>query len=95
MEFTTEQKEQIRQAKESGERRVTVQFTPEQRNEWQLAVQQELACKDENREYFNRIRAAAERPAFFGPRSPTFCTGDRRHTPLVIIVTRHGRKDAS
>ena len=34
--------------------------------EWQRAVQQELAGKEENLAYFRSIKAAAERPGFFG-----------------------------
>ncbi|HPM84061.1 MAG TPA: hypothetical protein PLF81_25325 [Candidatus Anammoximicrobium sp.] len=43
MELTPEQKEQLRQAKAAGERRVMLRFTPEQRKEWRAAVEQELA----------------------------------------------------
>ncbi len=66
MELTPEQKEQVRQAKAAGERRVTLRFTPEQREEWQAAVQQELAGKEENLAHFRKLKAAAERPGFFG-----------------------------
>lgn len=66
MELTSEQKEQLRQAKAAGERRVTLRFTPEQRKEWQAAVQQELAGKEENLAHFRKLSAAAERPGFFG-----------------------------
>ncbi len=66
MELAPEQKEQVRQAKAAGERRVTFRFTPEQRKEWQAAVQEELAGKEENIVHFRKLKAAAERPGFFG-----------------------------
>ena len=66
MELTPEQKEQVRQAKAAGQRRSTLRFTPEQREEWQAVVQQELAGKEENLAHYRKAKAAAERPGFFG-----------------------------
>jgi hypothetical protein len=66
MKLTPEQQEQVKQAKARGERRVTVQFTPEQRQAYRDAVEQELAGKDENIAHFRKIKAAAEQPGFFG-----------------------------
>jgi hypothetical protein len=43
MQLTPEQREQVRQAKANGERRVMLDPTPEQRSEWCAAVEQELA----------------------------------------------------
>jgi hypothetical protein len=66
MELTPEQKNQARQAKERGERRVFVQFTPEQRKAYRETVEQELASKDENIAHVRKIVAAADLPGFFG-----------------------------
>jgi hypothetical protein len=66
MELTPEQKEQVRQAKAAGERRVTLCFTPEQKKHWQAAVQEELAGKEENIAHYRKRKAAAEHPGFFG-----------------------------
>jgi len=66
MELTPEQKEQVRQARASGSRRVTLDFTPAQKEQWQAAVRQEQAGKEENVAHFHRVKAAAERPGFFG-----------------------------
>jgi hypothetical protein len=66
MELTTEQKEQIRQAKAAGERHMTLCFTPEQRRGWQTAVQEELAGKEENIAHYRKRKAAADHPGFFG-----------------------------
>jgi ribosome-binding protein aMBF1 (putative translation factor) len=66
MQLTRDQQEQVRQAKERGERRVNLQFTDEQRKTWREAVEQELAAKQENTVHIRRIMTAAEQPGFFG-----------------------------
>ena len=66
MELTPEQEEQVRQARTLGSRRVMLVFTPEQREQWQAAVEQELSDKEENVAHFRKVKAAAERPGFFG-----------------------------
>jgi DNA-binding MarR family transcriptional regulator len=66
MQLTPEQQEQVRQAKAAGERRVYLRFTPEQRNEWRAAVEEEMAAKEENIAHLRKIHAAAEQPGFFG-----------------------------
>jgi hypothetical protein len=66
MQLTRQQQQQIRQAKERGEHRVTVQFTTEQHRAWKEAVEQELAGKEENIAHIQQIVAAAEQPGFFG-----------------------------
>ena len=38
----------------------------EQRNEWRAAVEEELACKDDNIAHIKKLTAAAEQPGFFG-----------------------------
>ncbi len=66
MELTPEQQEQVRQAKAAGEKRVMLRFTPPQKSEWEAALQQELAGKEENVAHFRKIKAAAEQEGFFG-----------------------------
>ena len=66
MQLTPEQKEQLRQAKERGERRVYVQLTPEQKKEYREAVAQEMAGKEANIAHCLKIKTAAEQPGFFG-----------------------------
>jgi hypothetical protein len=66
MKLTPEQQTQVGQAKAAGERRVTLLFTPEQKEEWRAAVQQELAGKEENLAHFRKVKAAAEQRGFFG-----------------------------
>jgi len=66
MQWTSEQLEQMRQAKERGERRVTVGFTQEQKEAYQQAVAQELAGKEENIAHFRKVQSAAEQSGFFG-----------------------------
>ena len=66
MQLTPEQQEQLQQAKAAGEKRVHLRLTAGQRNEWQSAVEEELACKDENIAHIQKVRATAEQPGFFG-----------------------------
>ena len=66
MQLTPEQQDQIRKAKAAGDKRVTTAFTDEQKEQWEAAVQKELAGKEENLAHMRRIQAAAERPGFFG-----------------------------
>ena len=66
MPLTPEQQKQVEQARASGENRVTVSFTSQQKAEWQAAVQQELAGKEENIARIRKITTPAEQPGFFG-----------------------------
>jgi hypothetical protein len=66
MELTPQQQDQVRQAKASGEKRVTIKFTPEQKRDWSGAVEQEAAGKDANIAHIRKIQAAAAKPGFFG-----------------------------
>jgi hypothetical protein len=66
MQLTPEQKEHLRQAQERGERRVYMEFTQEQRKEYQELVAREMAGKEANIARCRRIKAAAEQPGFFG-----------------------------
>ncbi len=66
MQLTPEQKDQLQQAKAAGEQRVHLRLTGEQKNEWRSAVEEEVACKDENIAHIRKIKAAAEQPGFFG-----------------------------
>ena len=65
-ELTPEQQEQVRQAKAAGANRATLKFTSAQHDQWQAAVEQELAGKEDNIAHFLKIKAAAEQPGFFG-----------------------------
>jgi hypothetical protein len=66
MQLTPEQQEQLRQAKAAGQRRVTMQFTAEQKEYYRAAVQEELAGKEENIAHIRKLHAAAQQPGFFG-----------------------------
>ena len=66
MQLTPKQQEQVRQTRASGEARMMVEFTAEQRNAWQQAVEQELAGKEENIAHFRKVKAAAEQAGFLG-----------------------------
>jgi DNA-binding MarR family transcriptional regulator len=66
MRLTPEQEAQVWQAKERGERRVFLQFTPEQKEAYREVLEQGLAGKDENIAHIGKIIAAAEQPGLFG-----------------------------
>lgn len=66
MELTPQQQEQVRQAKAAEETRATIEFTPEQKQDWADAVAQEMADKDANIAHIRKIQAAAAKSGFFG-----------------------------
>jgi len=66
MQLTPEQQDEVRKAKAAGDSRVTIDFTAQQKNQWEAAVQEELAGKEENVVHLRKIQAAAEQPGFFG-----------------------------
>jgi hypothetical protein len=66
MQLTPQQQAQIRAAKEAGETRATVEFTSEQKQEWEAAVAAELAGKEENITHHQKIQNAAREPGFIG-----------------------------
>lgn len=66
MQLTPEQQQQVRQAKANGERRVRLEFTPDQKKEWQEAAVAELAGKEANIAHFQKLKVAAEQPGIFG-----------------------------
>jgi hypothetical protein len=66
VELTPEQQEQVQRAKAAGQQRVLLEFTAQQREEWRVAAEKEMAGKDENIAHMRRIRAAAEQAGFFG-----------------------------
>jgi hypothetical protein len=66
MQLTPEQKAQLDQARASGERRVRLNPTAAQKAEWEVAVQQELAGREENIEHLRKIKAAAAQEGFLG-----------------------------
>ncbi len=66
MQLTPEQQTQLAQAKSVGEKRVTLNFTAQQKAEWEAAVRQELAGSEANIEHLRKIKAAAEQVGFLG-----------------------------
>lgn len=65
MPLTPEQQEEVRKARAAGDKRVTIGFTAQQKDQWEVAVRKELADKEENIAHLRAIRAAAEQPGFF------------------------------
>jgi hypothetical protein len=66
MELTPEQQAQLRHAQAAGEQRAALSFTPRQKAEWEAAVQQELAGREENLDRLRKIKAAAEAGGLLG-----------------------------
>src|SRR5271166_825636 len=66
MQLTPDQQTQLAQAKSVGEKRAALSFTPQQKAEWEAAVQQELAGREENLDRVRKIKAAAEQTGFLG-----------------------------
>jgi len=66
MQLTPQQEEQIRSAKEAGDTRAAVQFTPEQKRQWEAAVAAEQAGQEENLAHHRKIQAAAREPGLLG-----------------------------
>jgi hypothetical protein len=66
MHLTPEQIEQSRLARERGDRRVYLQMTPDQKEEYREAVAEEMAGKEANVARIRKIMASAEQPGFFG-----------------------------
>jgi len=66
MQLTPQQNEQICLAKEAGETRATVEFTSEQKRQWEAEVATEQAGKDENIAHHRKIQAAAREPGLLG-----------------------------
>jgi hypothetical protein len=66
MNLNGEQRELIQRAKDRGEHRTEISFTPEQRHAWRIAAEQELQAKDENLAHFQRLKVAAGQPGLLG-----------------------------
>lgn len=66
MELTPQQQDRIRESKEDGKRRTIIEFTDEQKQEWEEAIVAERLGADENIAQVRKIRDAANQPGFFG-----------------------------
>lgn len=66
MQLTPEQREQVESAKAAGEHRVVLEFTPEQRADWEAARDAALAEKDEVIASLHRMQAAETEETFSG-----------------------------
>ena len=66
MDLTPEQKQELRRAKAAGEKRIYLQFTEAQKKAWQVAVEEEWTCKEDNIAQSRKIQTAAQKPGFFG-----------------------------
>ena len=87
MPLTPEQQEEVRKARAAGDNRVTIGFTAQQKDQWEVAVRKELADKEENIAHLRKIRAAAEQPGFFSDLRRAIVASRR---PLDELTARIG-----
>lgn len=66
MELTPEQRQKIQRAKAAGETRVNLDFTQQQKAEWQRAARDEDAHSHATIGQMEKIRKAAQQAGFFG-----------------------------
>ena len=66
MQLTPEQEQQLHQAKTAGQKRITMRMTPEQREQYRVAIAEEMAAKEENIAHLRKMQWAAQQPGFFG-----------------------------
>ena len=86
MQLTPRQQQQIREAKESGQRRTTLSLTAEQRKSWREAVQKELDGKGENLAHVRQVMIVAEEPGFFGDVRRAILLSRRPVAELAAVV---------
>ena len=83
--MTPEQQQIVDKARAAGEKRVTLRFTPEQKVEWQEALQQELDGRGETIAHIQKIKAVAEQPGFFGDVRRAIALSRRRIDELANV----------
>ena len=66
MQLTPEQRQQVEKAKVTGEKRVLLDFTAGQKEQWQAAGELEQEGKDANIAHARKMKEATERPGFIG-----------------------------
>jgi len=66
MELTPEQQQQIQRAKATGEKRVNLDFTDQQKTAWQRAARQVQDERCATIGQMEKIHEAAQQPGFFG-----------------------------
>lgn len=83
IELTPDQREQVRRAREAGERRIVLATTPNQDAEIERAVAEEDALKEQNREQARKRHLAQAEPGFTGDLRRAIV---RSHQPLTEIA---------
>ena len=86
LELTPEQQAQLRHAQAAGEQRAALSFTPRQKAEWEAAVQQELAGREENLDRLRKIKAAAEAGGFLGDLRRAIASSRRPVQELAVEI---------
>ena len=86
MELTPEQQQQIQAAKATGENRVNLDFTTEQKANWQQAVGEEQADRDATIGQMKKIREAAKQPGFFADVRRAISSSRRPVSELAAMI---------
>ena len=86
MPLTREQQDEVNKARAAGDKRATISFTAQQKDQWEAAVQEELACKEENIAHLRKIQAAAKQPGFFGDLRRAIAASSRSVGELAVGI---------
>lgn len=86
MELTPEQQQQIQQAKATGETRVNVDFTDQQKADWHRAAREEQDARDATIGQMEKIREAAQQPGFFGDVRRAISSSRRPVSALAAMI---------
>jgi ribosome-binding protein aMBF1 (putative translation factor) len=86
MEVTPEQQQQIQRAKATGESRVNLAFTDQQKADWQRAAREEQDERDATIGQMEKIRDAARQPGFFGDVRRALASSRRPVSELATTI---------
>ena len=86
MKLTPEQQDQIQAAKDAGENRANLDFTEQQKANWQQAVCEAQADRDATIRQMKNIREAARQPGFFGDIRRAILSSRRPVSELATII---------
>jgi DNA-binding MarR family transcriptional regulator len=86
IQLTPEQQEQVRLAKQAGERRVVVRTTPDQDAEIERAIAEEDGAMEENKVDARQRNAALREPGFAGDLRRAIARSRRPYSELAGLI---------
>lgn len=86
IELTPEQREQIRQAREAGERRIVLATTADQRAEMERVIAEEDAAMTENREHARKRHLAQAEQGFAGDLRRAIVRSDQSLSDIATSI---------